>query len=88
MTFVHLDLDADDVVVLVTLHELARSVRRVCLTTNKMLEKLNRHIMDLIESMDTSTIRVDEDTGKRSVIDTTRMVLDCDSNKTLKFCKY
>ncbi|CAN0563096.1 unnamed protein product, partial [Ectocarpus sp. 12 AP-2014] len=36
--------------------------------------------MDLIESMDSSTIRVDKDTKKGSVIDVIRMVLGCDSS--------
>ncbi|CAN0128060.1 unnamed protein product, partial [Ectocarpus sp. 12 AP-2014] len=36
--------------------------------------------MNLIESMDTSTIRVDQDTGKGSVMDTIRMVLKCSSS--------
>ena len=35
--------------------------------------------MDLIESMDTSTIRVDKDTKTGSAIDTIRMVLKCNS---------
>ncbi|ACH46887.1 unknown [Feldmannia species virus] len=36
--------------------------------------------MDLIESMDGSTIRVDKNTKLGSVIDTIRMVLECDSS--------
>lgn len=55
--------------------------RRVCSTPNKMLEKLNGHTMDLIESMDSSTIRVDKDTKAGSVMDTIRMILRCDSSK-------
>ena len=45
-----------------------------------MLEKPNGHAMDLIESMNSSTIRVDKDTKKGSVIDVIRMVLGCDSS--------
>ncbi|CAM9767678.1 unnamed protein product [Ectocarpus sp. 12 AP-2014] len=37
--------------------------------------------MDLIESMDGATIRLDKDTEKGSVMDTIRMVLRCDSSK-------
>ena len=36
--------------------------------------------MDLIENMDSSTIRVDKDTKKGSVMDTIRMVLRCNSS--------
>ncbi|CAN0350729.1 unnamed protein product [Ectocarpus sp. 13 AM-2016] len=36
--------------------------------------------MDLIERMDSATIRVDKDTKKGSVMDTIRMVLRCDSS--------
>ena len=37
--------------------------------------------MDLIESMDGATIRMDKATKKGSVMDTIRMVLQCESSK-------
>ena len=46
----------------------------------KWLESSIEATMDLINTMDSSTIRVDKTTQKGSVIDTTRMVLGCDSS--------
>lgn len=55
------------------------SVSRVHSPPKNMFEKLNSSIMDLTESMDSSTIRVDKNSHKGSVMDTIRMVLKCNS---------